>query len=179
MISTQQNLDPPGWIERLNRDVLGRFRTRLVGGFDEPFYRACCSDGWAEIRFTRDYERSALHELAHWCVAGPQRRRRDDYGYWYAPDGRSNEQQQLFFRVEVRPQAIERIFCAALDIPFSVSVDNLGNSALDGVQTFTSAVGQCARSLGEQGLPERTAAIHHCLCKWHAEQTGQARYHPA
>jgi elongation factor P hydroxylase len=170
MMSAPPHLNLPGWIDHLNRNVLVRYRTRLTGGFDEPLYRACCTDGWSEIRFTRDYERSALHELAHWCVAGPERRRQDDYGYWYAPDGRNNEQQQLFFRVEVRPQAIERIFCEALDMPFSVSVDNLGNHRLEGVAAFATAVEQCACSIREQGFPERAAAIHVCLRRWHADQ---------
>ena len=99
----------PDWIAALNDTVLSAFRTRLVGGFDEPFYLAFRADGPAEIRFTRDYTGSALHELAHWCVAGEARRRQDDYGYWYAPDGRTNAQQQQFFQVEVTPQAVENI----------------------------------------------------------------------
>jgi elongation factor P hydroxylase len=165
---SEHTLQFPGWIEPLNRNVLAPFQTRLVGGFDEPFYCARGEDGWAGIRYTRDYERSALHELAHWCVAGPERRRQDDYGYWYAPDGRSREQQQLFFRVEVRPQAIEKHFCTALGIPFSVSVDNLGNPAIEGIGEFTRAVDQCYTTYVRQNLPARAAAIHHCLRAWHA-----------
>ena len=119
----------PDWIATLNDTVLAAYRTRLVGGFDEPFYLAFRGDKPAEIRFTHDYPRSALHELAHWCVAGEVRRRQDDYGYWYAPDGRTNAQQQQFFQVEVIPQAFEKHFCTALGIPFAVSVDNLCNRA--------------------------------------------------
>ena len=52
------------------------------------------------IVFTHDYFASALHEVAHWCVAGPERRRLTDYGYWYAPDGRTEKQQMEFERVE-------------------------------------------------------------------------------
>ena len=39
-----------------------------------------------------------------------------DYGYWYAPDGRNAEQQSAFYSVEVKPQAIEALFCEALDL---------------------------------------------------------------
>ena len=67
----------------------------------------------------------ALHEVAHWCVAGPRRRCLDDYGYWYAPDGRDAAAQAEFLRVEVRPQALEALFCAACNHPFRVSLDNL------------------------------------------------------
>lgn len=97
------------------------FDTQLVGGFDEPFYQA----DPAQIQFRLDYPRSALHEVAHWCVAGPERRRQDDYGYWYAPDGRDAQQQALFERVEVRPQALEALFCEACGLEFSPSLDNL------------------------------------------------------
>lgn len=151
------------WVQVLNDTVLSAYHTRLVGGFDEPFYKTFRCDAPAEVRFTHDYERSALHELAHWCVAGPERRQRDDYGYWYAPDGRTNAQQQLFFKVEVKPQAIEKHFCTALDIAFSVSVDNLGNSAVKGVREFSAAVEACYMRHVRFGLPERAARVYHCL----------------
>src|SRR5690606_38179118 len=61
----------------------------------------------------------------HWCVAGDQRRLLHDYGYWYAPDGRSPEQQQKFEQVEVKPQALEWIFNRACGVKFRVSADNL------------------------------------------------------
>ncbi len=96
--------------------------TRLVGGYDEPFYLAGPP---SEIRFREDFVRSALHEVAHWCVAGAERRKQDDFGYWYCPDGRDQAQQQAFEQVEIRPQAIEAEFCQALGIPFSPSQDNL------------------------------------------------------
>jgi elongation factor P hydroxylase len=151
------------WNHDLNDAVLSAYHTRLVGGFDEPFYQTFSGDAPAEIRFTRNYERSALHELAHWCVAGEVRRRQDDYGYWYVPDGRSNAQQQLFFQVEIMPQAIEKHFCMALGIPFAVSVDNLGNGAVDGAAAFSAAVDACYTHYANKGLPERAAQVYRCL----------------
>jgi elongation factor P hydroxylase len=148
------------WINDLNDSVLADYDTRLSGGFEEPFYRAPHGGGSAEIQFTQDHERSALHELAHWCVAGEQRRRRDDYGYWYQPDGRNNAEQRLFFRVEVKPQAIEKHFCHALDIPFDVSVDNLGNTDINGVCDFRKAVDAQYRAYADSGLPVRAAAMY-------------------
>ncbi len=149
----------PDWIAALNDTVLSDYRTRLVGGFAEPFYLAFRADEAAEIRFTHDYPRSALHELAHWCVAGQARRQLDDYGYWYAPDGRSDAQQQEFFQVEIMPQAIEKHFCAALGISFDVSVDNLGNNAVEGVEAFRTAVDARFDHLARQGLPLRARQI--------------------
>ncbi len=48
------------------------YRTRLCGGAEEPLYRpAGAEGGHHSIIFTRDYLSSALHEIAHWCIAGP------------------------------------------------------------------------------------------------------------
>lgn len=145
-------------LENLFRDVfLDRYATLLKGGAEEPFYQASTQAGAPHrIHYTRDYFRSALHEVAHWCVAGPQRRALDDYGYWYAPDGRDAVQQAQFMRVEVRPQAYEALFCAACDHPFRVSLDNLAGEAGDEA-AFSAAVYRQAVSYNEQGLAERPA----------------------
>ena len=163
------------WIEHLNREVMLPRHTRLAGGFPEPFYRAAAKDALAEIQFAHDHERSALHELAHWCIAGAARRQRDDYGYWYEPDGRTGSQQQLFFQVEVKPQALEKHFCAALGIPFDVSVDNLGNTELEGIATFRHAVEQQYSHYAATGLPERASVIYRCLQQWQQAQGRQGQ----
>lgn len=99
--------------------------TILVAGAEEPLYQVAdleCSKN--RIHFTLDYYASGLHEIAHWLVAGEERRRLEDYGYWYAPDGRSAEQQAEFEKVEARPQALECILSRAAAFPFRVSADN-------------------------------------------------------
>lgn len=58
-------------------------------------------------------------------IAGEQRRLLPDLGYWYAPDGRTAEQQALFEQVEIKPQAIEWLFSKAFGRKFRVSLDNL------------------------------------------------------
>ncbi|MCH2557187.1 MAG: elongation factor P hydroxylase [Alcanivorax sp.] len=125
--------------------------TVLEGGFEEPVY---LPGEPHRIRYTRDYFRSALHEVAHWCVAGPRRRTLEDYGYWYAPDGRDAAQQARFLTVEVRPQAFEALFCAACGHRFRVSLDNLDGDPGD-ADRFAAEVACLARRLIEQGLPER------------------------
>lgn len=150
------------WIPELNASVLARYQTRLVGGGDEPVYLPAAAGNVAEIRFTRDYERSALHELAHWTVAGEARRKRVDYGYWYAPDGRNAVQQSAFFRLEIRPQAIERCFCTALGIPFDISVDNLDGEVI-GPNEFRAEVATLSTRLLRQGLPVRASEIYRFL----------------
>lgn len=160
------------WLEQLNRTVLLTYDTCLVGGFSEPFYKASTGTYRAEIQFTRDYERSALHELAHWCIAGAARRRLDDYGYWYEPDGRTDLQQARFFEVEVKPQALEKHFCRALKLPFGVSADNLGNTAIEGIDEFKARVNRQYDRYAATGLPDRASVIYDCLHQWKASQSG-------
>ena len=66
-----------------------------------------------------------MHEIAHWCVAGPKRRLLEDFGYWYEPDGRTELVQAEFEKVEIRPQSYEWILSVSAGLPFSVSCDNL------------------------------------------------------
>ena len=160
----------PLLVDYLNQKVLNRHSTCLRGGASEPFYRApkivsshqeqtCWRQ--AVIEFRKDYPRSALHELAHWCIAGPERRMQDDYGYWYVPDGRTKAQQKMFFQVEIKPQALEQIFCEILGIPFEACVDNLGGEAptKEETEAFTAAL-QAQRLIWRKtGLPRRAQAI--------------------
>lgn len=130
------------------------WNTRLVGGAREPLYTPAAEGRPACIYYTRDYFRSALHEVAHWCIAGRARRQREDYGYWYAPDGRSAKQQTLFLRVEEKPQALELLFCAACGHDFFVSTDNLGG--VDGDRAaFERAVFNRASGWLKTGTPPR------------------------
>lgn len=161
------------WTKYLNDTVLHKHGTRLIGGFSEPFYKAAEADSLAEVQFTRNYERSALHELGHWCIAGKQRRLIDDYGYWYVPDGRSDEQQRLFYTVEAKPQAVEKYFCNALELPFEVSADNLGNYSRADIGAFNDCVNVQYTAYLQGGFPSRATEIYDCLRQWHAAQTGQ------
>lgn len=134
------------------------WNTRLIGGASEPEYFAA-KTGSAEIHYREDYVRSALHEIAHWLVAGEARRQQDDYGYWYAPDGRSASQQREFFRVEVAPQAIEWLLSLAAGIDFEPSIDNLGGaSSIDPeeIQTFETSLRERIDWLLQGNLSERT-----------------------
>ena len=113
------------------------FNTRLVKGRDEPIYLPAnmsdigiTSQPFAQVVFAHGYYASALHEIAHWCLAGEKRRTQIDFGYWYCPDGRTSEQQQAFESVEVKPQAIEWAFCLAAGFEFNVSCDNLTGDEL-------------------------------------------------
>jgi elongation factor P hydroxylase len=131
--------------------------TVLVKGDHEPIYiPARHSPQHHQIVFAHGYFASALHEIAHWCIAGKQRRLLEDYGYWYKPDGRDNKQQVEFEKVEVKPQAIEWAFSCASGKPFTVSTDNLKGAVAD-TQNFQEAVKHQIMLYLEQGFPPRAA----------------------
>lgn len=132
-------------------------QTVLVGGGTEPEYLPAGPDGPARIIFREDYASSALHEIAHWCIAGPARRQLHDFGYWYRPDGRSADEQVAFEQVEVKPQAVEWALSRAAGIRFNLSADNLasGPQGNDASAGFRQAVfAQCQRYFAD-GLPSR------------------------
>jgi len=134
---------------------IGTFNTKLIAGGEEPIYLPAKAAGEQHrLVFSHDYFSSALHEVSHWCIAGAQRRELVDFGYWYAPDGRSAQQQQAFEGVEVKPQALEWIFSMAAGIRFRVSVDNLNAGEYDSSQ-FTERVRQQVMDYLSYGLPER------------------------
>lgn len=122
-------------------------RTILVRGDGEPIYHTWRDDAPAEVVFAHGYFSSALHEIAHWCIAGEARRAQEDYGYWYVPDGRSAEQQRQFEQVEVKPQALEWLFSLAADYPFVFSADNLDGDVGDMAQFKQNIEAQVGRYL--------------------------------
>ena len=142
---------------------LGDENTCLVPGGEEPVYLpADARFHHHRIVFRHDYVASALHEVAHWCVAGPERRLLPDYGYWYAPDGRSVRQQADFERVEARPQALEWIFSRACGLVFRPSIDNLDGAPADPAG-FAHAILREVHRRCEEGLPPRAGRFYAAL----------------
>ncbi|WP_204101089.1 elongation factor P hydroxylase [Saliniradius amylolyticus] len=150
-------------IRIFEQTFFAEYQTRLVKGDDEPVYLPADKHiPYHRIIFAHGYYASALHEIAHWCVAGAERRKLEDYGYWYCPDGRNAEQQAEFEKVEVKPQAIEWAFSAAAQKPFRVSTDNL-NGAEPDREAFTEAVRKQALTYLEKGFPNRVAQFIQAL----------------
>ena len=140
--------------------------TRLVGGAEEPLYQPAQAAGEACLLYYReDFFASALHEIAHWCIAGQARRRQLDFGYWYAPEGRNPVQQRAFEAVEVQPQALEWYFSQACGYQFRVSVDNLdpGSGKLPDTLDFRRQVAAQARHWQREGLPRRAGVFYTAL----------------
>ncbi len=140
-------------------------RVQLTPGANEPFYQAPKPESLAIIFSNQDFFSSALHELAHWSIAGHARRQQDDYGYWYSPDGRSEAEQLHFFKVEVKPQALEWAFHLAANQPFKFSLDNLINAVpLDAEQQFRNKVFKQLKNYFKNGFPASALKIIQLLC---------------
>ena len=143
------------------------FNTLLIGGANEPLYQPS-GKAYAHhtVYYRHDYFASALHEAAHWCLAGEARRQELDFGYWYSGDDRSAAQQRAFESVEYKPQALEWIFSIACHWRFRVSLDNLTLSReglLDSGE-FEAAIVEQARAWRDGGLPERADRFYTALC---------------
>jgi len=149
-----------------DRCFLPSHNTRLIRGNGEPIYQPAdhhCA--FHQVIFAHGYASSALHEAAHWCLAGDERRMLVDYGYWYKPDGRSREEQQAFEQVEIKPQAIEWIFSQTCGINFRVSIDNLSGEYTDPAP-FKQSVHHQVMQYCEQGLPARAEQFRRALADY-------------
>ncbi|WP_084649249.1 elongation factor P hydroxylase [Saccharospirillum impatiens] len=154
-----------GLLDCLNPWLEQRWRTTLVAGAGEPVYLpATQNSALHQIVFAHGYFNSALHELAHWCLAGADRRLLEDYGYWYCPDGRDAAQQAAFEQVEVKPQAIEWWFAEVSGRSFRTSTDNLNGTPTDN-QPFREAVQKQAIHYLLEGLPARAGQAVGLLCR--------------
>jgi len=76
----------------------------------------------------------------------------EDFGYWYQPDGRNEQEQKSFEQVEIKPQAVEWALCIAANKKFNVSSDNLNGFQAD-VQGFKQSVYQQVLVYLEKGFP--------------------------
>ena len=156
---------------RLERVFAGCFarqwRTVLLGGAEEPYYQPAADSHETHMLYYRsDFFASALHEVAHWCIAGEQRLQLADFGYWYAPDGRDTAQQRDFEAVEVKPQALEWLFSLACGYDFCVSVDNLGAAGGEyDTAPFRQQVLVQARNWQGNGLPRRAQVFFAALAQ--------------
>jgi elongation factor P hydroxylase len=140
-------------VQTFNDAFLESHHALMRGGAAEPLYEPAVGATPAQIVFTHDYPASALHEAAHWCLAGPLRRARRDYGYWYVPGPRDRLQREAFFRAEADVQALEAIFARACGVRFVVSADDFDASAEE-LQRFQFAIAE-RLSIRQTTLPRR------------------------
>lgn len=156
--------DSADLVRLFNASFEAGYNTVLMGGGEEPLYLpADAGHARNRIIFTRDYFASALHEVAHWCIAGPRRRRLPDYGYWYRPDGRNEAQQREFERVEEKPQALEWAFHIAAGSDFRASADNLSGTRAD-VAAFRCRILERLFRYQATGFPQRAQRFIDTLC---------------
>jgi len=142
-------------------------QTELVRGGHEPIYIPRSQYyPWDRVVFAHGYYASALHEISHWSIAGVERRKLLDFGYWYNPDGRNEKQQQEFAKVEVKPQALEWILSQSANFRFRVSLDNLHGEISDQAQSaaiFKNEIYAQVQQYLLQGLPKRAKMFSDAL----------------
>lgn len=145
------------------RTFLKSHHTDLIMAAAEPLYLPADHQTPARIYFTRDYPASALHEIAHWCIAGKKRRTLVDYGYWYCADGRDAATQKKFEQVEIKPQALEFLFSLSCALKFNLSADNL-SAELGASAEFKNAVrAQAVDYWQQQNMPADGAVFLRAL----------------
>lgn len=147
----------------------------LVGGAEAPFYVPAAAPHRSIIRYRENFAASALHEVAHWCRAGRIRRLKHDFGYWYLPPPRDQDETQAFLDAEVPAQALESIFSAAAGLPFRVSLDDLELELSGFRQQFAARVAARVQQWWADGLPGRAArfesALRECAsARWRMNQ---------
>ena len=171
--------NPDDLITLFNNCFLQSHNTTLAYGNDEPIYLpANQQQPYHTIFFAHGFFNSALHECAHWLLAGKERRKLVDYGYWYVPDGRNAEQQALFQQVEVKPQALEWMLSQATGSRFNVSFDNLNGSVEDYAQ-FQEAVTQKKLKYQQNGLPARAQLFYLALLSYYRYELSPTDVTPA
>jgi len=167
--------NPDQLIQIFNRLFMNRNKTCLEHSKDEPIYLpADQQNSHHRILFAHGFFASALHEISHWCIAGEERRLLVDFGYWYEPDGRSEEKQREFEQVEVKLQAIEWILTKASGRRFNISTDNLNGDAqaiAAGRQQFANNVVKQVKIYLLNGLPERAAILKQALLDYYQPNT--------
>lgn len=147
-----------------------KYNTQLVKGDEEPIYLPADEHHpHHSIYFAHGFFSSALHECAHWLIAGKERRKQIDFGYWYEPDGRNAEQQRLFQKVEVKPQAMEWILSVAANHRFRVSIDNLNGTEIES-ESFKNAVYQQVLAYCQKGLSLRAGLFRQALCRFYGTE---------
>jgi hypothetical protein len=146
-----------------NAQFLVTHNTMMSGGAAEPLYEPAVGSQPSRILFTYDYPASALHEAAHWCLAGRARRGLRDYGYWYVPGPRNTQQRREFFAAEAPVQALEAIFAQACNVRFVVSADDFAASPEE-LEEFTGHIEQRIAQR-RQRLPERARSFAEALTR--------------
>lgn len=165
-------------INIFNQCFESEYNTKLEKGGEYPIYLPAFLDEngvkserpYNVIYFARGFYSSALHEISHWLVAGEERRKLEDFGYWYEPDGRSTQRQREFERVEVKPQAIEWVLATAADFRYFASADNLNGNPGD-TAPFKQAVYNQVKEYADRGyLPKRAEILRKALVEFYGTE---------
>lgn len=141
----------------------GSEQTVLIATDDEPHYLPKGDDRLDyRIFYTRDSYTSLMHEVAHWCRAGVDRRQLPDYGYWYQAGNRLPPAQQLYVQSESKTQALEWIFCVAAGLRLQIIPENQPHS-FEPSPEFKRSIYDAALNYLRRGLSDRSERFKQTL----------------
>ena len=144
--------------------------TILVATMDEPHYMPHGDDRLGNcIFYTQDSYTSLMHEVAHWCRAGKERRQLPDYGYWYQAEDRSSEAQALYLQSESKTQALEWIFCVAAGVHVQIIPENQPHSFEPSLE-FKKSIYAATLNYLQKGLSDRAERFKQVLLKHYRPQ---------
>ena len=126
----------------------------MIGGAAEPLYLPHTGRIRRAFSIRADFAASALHEAAHWCIAGSRRRVLIDYGYRYdAAAARSATRGTRSLPRSATCRHWSVLFARVAGMPFRISADDFGD---DDGRTRTFAIER--RRSGCVELVERRSA---------------------
>lgn len=142
-------------------------QTILMATDDEPCYLPKDEQyPFNRIYYTKDSYTSLMHEVAHWCRAGKERRQLPDYGYWYQAEDRSPEAQQLYVASESKTQALEWIFCVAAGVCIQIIPENQPYSFKPSLE-FRKSIYMAVLHYLQKGLSDRPERFKQALLNYY------------
>ncbi len=156
--------DTADLISIFNNLFAEKYNTRLERGESKAVYLPADEIvPYHRLIFAQDVYSSALHEIAHWCIAGKERRQVVGFGYHNQHEGLAM-QQQAFKKAEVKPQALEWILSKACQHSFRASMDDQTVEKCE-IRSFKDAIFKQVICYCHQGLPKRAGVFRKALCE--------------
>ncbi len=153
------------FIQLFNTEFKDTEATIIAESPDEPIYLPVDeSNSFNRILYTKDSYTSVLHEISHWCIAGSERRKKIDYGYWYKPGSQTPKEAELYKKFESKTHGIEWIFCIAAGVPFHIIPNNVA-AGFEISQDLKEGVYAATLNYLNHGLPANAERFKQRLLK--------------
>jgi elongation factor P hydroxylase len=165
------SIDYSPFIHLFNSEFKDTEATMIAESPDEPIYLPADEiNPLNRILYTKDSYTSVLHEISHWCIAGAERRKKVDYGYWYKPESQTPEEAELYKKFESKTHGIEWIFCMAAGVPFHIIPNNVA-AGFEISQDLKEGVYAATLNYLNHGLPVHAEQFKKSLLKHYQRES--------